>query len=92
MGAKGVAITFVTSEEGKELTNIEKLINREVPVRDVPGFRPTRKAEAVQKEPEPQTISRLHAPVHSSTEVATAKLPAKTLGSRFRPKRGRRRL
>lgn len=41
MGAKGVAITFVNREQGKELTNIEKLINREVPQRHVEGFTPS---------------------------------------------------
>ncbi len=92
MGAKGVAVTFVTSEEGKELTNIEKLINREITARTVQGFVPTSREQRAETPVEPAPLSRLHASVHSPREDTPAKLPAKTLGSRFRPKRGRRRL
>ncbi|RIK62028.1 MAG: ATP-dependent helicase [Planctomycetota bacterium] len=41
MGASGKAITFVTREEGPELTKIEKLINKEISQIDVPGFEPS---------------------------------------------------
>jgi ATP-dependent RNA helicase DeaD len=92
MGARGVAITFVRGEQGKELTNIEKLINREVPRRDVRGFEP---AEAQHRHDE-----RRHRPERKPPELAAAtagpsdaeppKKP-KTLGGRFRPSRRRRR-
>jgi ATP-dependent RNA helicase DeaD len=39
MGASGKAISFVTAEEGKELTKIEKLINRQIEELTYPGFR-----------------------------------------------------
>jgi ATP-dependent RNA helicase DeaD len=92
MGAQGVAITFVSSEEGKELTSAEMLINREIPQRHIEGFTPSPPPE----EPEPAApaepvLSRLEAPVFGSTD-GSEKLPPKTLGSRFRPARKRRRL
>lgn len=94
MGARGVAITFVSSEEGKELTNVEKLINREVPPRTVDGFNPTEREE---KPPESEaaqaTRSRFSAPVYAGQgEEPAAKSPPKTLGGRFKPARRRRRL
>ncbi|HUN82053.1 MAG TPA: DEAD/DEAH box helicase [Phycisphaerae bacterium] len=41
MGATGLAVTFVTREEGSELTEIEKLINKELHPWQVPGFTPS---------------------------------------------------
>ena len=38
MGAKGKAFTFVTSEQGDELTKVESLINMVVPQATVEGF------------------------------------------------------
>ncbi|MGB2988179.1 MAG: DEAD/DEAH box helicase [Phycisphaerae bacterium] len=92
MGAKGVAITFVTPDEGKELTNVEMLINTEIPQRTVPGFDPTPLKLEPTEPTKPAPLSRLRASVFSSGEEAPARLPPKTLGSRFRPARGRRRL
>jgi len=40
MGAFGKAISLVSRGEGKQLTAIEKLINKEVPVMDFAGFEP----------------------------------------------------
>ena len=91
MGAKGVAITLVTTEQGKELTNIERLINREIPIRTVRGFVPTSREERPPEPIQPAPLSRFQAPVHNSGEVSTAKLLPKTLGSRFRTARSRRR-
>ena len=92
MGAAGIAISFVTREQGKELTQVEKLINREVPQREVPGFTPRPpKQERVEALP-PVRTSRNEAPVFSDGTEAPRKAPPKTLGSRFRPARGRRRL
>jgi len=94
MGARGVAITFVTAEEGKELTNVEKLINREVPQRKVDGFKPrTLEPTPSEATAEPPPQSRFSAPVYGEADTQTAtKTPAKTLGGRFRPARRRRRL
>ena len=91
MGAKGVAISFVAKDQGKQLTNVEMLIDREVPEREIPGFEP-RPAREEQRQPaEPVPPSRYRAPVFSTGEASSRKLPPKTLGSRFRPQRGRRR-
>jgi ATP-dependent RNA helicase DeaD len=93
MGARGVAIAFVTTEQGKELTAVEKLINREIPKRIVPSFKPSPPPrEQTQEPPEPEPLSRYQAPVFAENGTNGEKLPPKTLGSRFRPSRGRRRL
>ena len=91
MGAKGIAITFVTREQGKELTMIEALINREIPLRKVNGFTPSPPPSAEEPVRTPQ-VSRLKASVYGDSQGVVAKAPAKTLGSRFRTKRRRRRL
>jgi len=94
MGARGVAITFVSREEGKELTNIEKLINREVPERKVKGFTPTPREEEPSESPEQAAErSRFKASVYAGEGgTMAAKSPPKTLGGRFKPARRRRRL
>lgn len=95
MGARGTAITFVTREQGEELTKVEKLINREVPQRRVEGFTPgDSRPRPDEHRPAPPARSRLQTPVYAeaTTEPAAAKMPPRTLGSRFKPKRGRRRL
>lgn len=90
MGARGIAVTFVTSEQGKELTAIEMLINREIPVRTIDGFVARPKAKEPEASVRPAEPSRLEAPVHSSGSDGSTKAPPKTLGSRFRTKRRRR--
>ncbi len=90
MGARGVAITFVSRDEGKELTNVELLINKEVPARDVAGFTPSARKE-VYKEPEPPAPpSRWEASVVAASDTTPVKRPPKTLGGKFRPSRRRR--
>lgn len=91
MGARGTAITLVTGEQGKELTNVEKLINREIPERIVPGIAVAPSKENAAEPPEPAPMSRFKAPVFAEGDAASQKLPQKTLGSRFRPARRRRR-
>ena len=93
MGARGVAISFISRDEGQLLTNIEILINREVPERGVDGFESRAPEDSSERTPERRLISRNEAPVHATADSASAKkLPRKTLGSRFKPARGRRRL
>ena len=41
MGAKGRAFTFVTREQGEELTKVEALINMIIPQAKIDGFTPT---------------------------------------------------
>ncbi len=92
MGQRGVAITLVTREQGKELTQIEKLINREIPARTVTGFTPSSSKPPPMERRGPAPASRLEVAVAAGTMTETAKMPPKTLGGRFRPRRGRRRL
>ncbi len=90
MGAKGVAITMVNRDEGNALTSIEMLINREVPQRQVAGFRPRPPAEKREtKTPVEQSAAR------SSQDSTTQgeppkKTPRKTLGGAFPVRRKRR--
>jgi superfamily II DNA/RNA helicase len=41
MGAKGRAFTFVTREQGEELTKVEALINMIIPLAQIEGFTPS---------------------------------------------------
>jgi len=92
MGAKGVAITFVAPDEGKELTSVEMLINREIPQKSVAGFEAPHPTERPSEAVPEAAPSRFHDSVFSSSTDSTRRPPPKTLGSRFRPARGRRRL
>jgi len=95
MGARGTAITFACRDEGKQLTTIERLINKQISEKKVEGFKPRPPREEVAPEPEqPRPLSRFQAPVHAATgtEEERKPPPKKTLGSRFKPARTRRRL
>ncbi len=98
MGARGTAITFVTREEGHELTRIEMLINKEIPQRLVDGFTTAVRAEpappppAPNKPPQPARYSEPIVQPGTTTVTPTAKPLPKTLGSKFKPSRFRRRL
>lgn len=91
MGAKGTAITFVTKEQGKEITNIEKLINQEIRIREIKGFVPRPAPERVGRA-SPGTPWSAPSPgaASSDTSTQTATKKPKTLGGRFRPARRRR--
>jgi len=97
MGSFGKAIAFVTREQGKQLTEIEILINKEVPEERIEGFVP---------HPEPAGVrgTSVAAPVASryvtspagagSTGERDAVAPParpKRLGAKFKPARRRRR-
>ncbi|MEE9295368.1 MAG: DEAD/DEAH box helicase [Phycisphaerae bacterium] len=94
MGARGCAISFVTQEQGKEITQIEMLINKIVEERKYDGFvpRPPRedyKPDWRQAQAVPQ--SRYAMPVSAADGGALpVKRPPKTLGSKFRTRRRRR--
>ncbi len=92
MGARGVAITFLTKDQGKELTNIEKLINEEISQREVPGFvaRPAPERAGEASLAAPWSTPALEGAGGGAQAPAVAKKP-KTLGGRFRPARRRRR-
>lgn len=87
MGARGTAISFVTAAEGKELTNIEILINRQVPERIVEGFKPRPPRERTPEHVTKQPPSRFAQPVAPASSDSAVKPPRKTLGGRFRTSR-----
>ncbi len=90
MGARGRAITFVTREQGKELTEVEKLINKEVPHKKYEAFvpRPSRDAPAPPPPPRPQQPAIAVTTGSTGGQVAT--VPRRTLGSKFPTRRRRR--
>ncbi len=91
MGARGIAITFVSADEGKELTNIEMLINREVPQRTLSGFvpRPPREDFVPRSGGRPRPDAPVRETV-TATPSEAPKGPPKTLGGRFKTRRRRR--
>lgn len=94
MGANGRAFSFVTPEQGKQLTEIEKLINKLIDVETIDGFdAPAPAAPIETPNGEPPKPSRYAQSVYDG-EASPAESPpvAKTLGSKFRPARRRRRL
>ena len=92
MGAFGRAISLVTSEQGKQLTEIEKLINCQIEPLILDGFTPRPPPNEALEPVPPPIVSRFKRPVFSGEGVPeTAKAPPRTLGSKF-PSRRRRRL
>ncbi len=92
MGARGRAISFVTREQGKQITEIEMLINKMVEERRYDSFTPRAPREEQNREPEVETVSRYDAPV-ATTDIGWTppdNAPRKTLGSKFRTRRRRR--
>lgn len=91
MGAHGKAVTFVTREEGKELTVIERLINKEIKECTYPGFAPSppppKRTEAEPSTPGAVVSSRLMVPA----QLGPGTPIRRTLGGRFTPTRKRRR-
>ncbi len=92
MGAFGKAISLVTTEQGKQLTEIEKLVNRQLTRIELDGFTPRPPPDELLIPEQPPAQSRFERSVFSDSdaEAATA-APPKTLGSKF-PTRRRRRL
>ncbi|HOA74061.1 MAG TPA: DEAD/DEAH box helicase [Phycisphaerae bacterium] len=89
MGSFGKAITFVGRDQGKQLTEIELLINKQIPQEKIEGFtpRPPREAETTyDQELQPAGIQA--AP---EAPPPQPKPPARRLGAKF-PTRRRRRL
>jgi ATP-dependent RNA helicase DeaD len=90
MGASGRAITFVTREQGKELTEVEKLINKEIPQLQFAAFVPRPPREEFvpppRHVPAVATAPAVAAPTHGSLTLP----PRRTLGSKFPVRRRRR--
>ena len=93
MGSSGRAITFVTREQGGDLTEIEMLINKQIAKLEVPGFAPT--------PPPRESMDRPHGPPRSAEPAlqpagALPATPARpsagpNLGGKFPLSRRRRR-
>jgi ATP-dependent RNA helicase DeaD len=95
MGATGKAFTFVTAEEGKELTEVEKLINKQIQQYQVEGFTPrvesTKRQTAPPLAEEVAVSTRLTQPAFASAgKDPQTSPPRRTLGGKFRPARRRR--
>ncbi len=87
MGSRGKAVSLVTREEGKLLTEIEMLINKQIPEAGYSGYKASPPEE--KREPEAAEVTsgdavagRLMAPAGGTTR--------RTLGGRFKPARRRR--
>ncbi|TWT40322.1 DEAD-box ATP-dependent RNA helicase CshA [Phycisphaerae bacterium RAS1] len=100
MGNVGYAVTFVTSEQGELLTDVEKLINKELPRMDapwVPAGPPVLKPPPLSQDAEGNERSggpaRLTEAAHRCNVLDSLgiKPVARTLGSRFRTARKFRR-
>jgi ATP-dependent RNA helicase DeaD len=105
MGSFGKAIAFVTREEGKQLTEVEMLINKQIESDQIEGFQaspppdrhrgafsPSRPSTARDRSPASQPAPAAAAMETVPAESAT-QTPArpKSLGARFKPSRRRRR-
>lgn len=95
MGNSGHAVTFVTPEQGRELTAIEVLINQELNPINVPRTAQTRTGSARNSSAVVESLTPLPRPQQASPRVTkgsteTDNRPRRTLGSRFpRPRRRR---
>lgn len=95
MGNRGYAVTFVCPDQGKLLTEVEKLINQELPLFDAPWVVKRARVEPEPSETDkngPTPPERYTKALHSCDTLESHGLqPVKrTLGSRFRTTRRRR--
>jgi ATP-dependent RNA helicase DeaD len=95
MGNSGNAVTFVTSEQGRELTAIEMLINRELNRVNAPSIAPkmngpARELSAVARRSADKPARKHATPRGAVPSEPTDNRPRRTLGSRFPRLRCRR--
>jgi ATP-dependent RNA helicase DeaD len=88
MGREGVAYTFVTTEEGGELTRIEMLINRLLKRDEIPGFAAVASLAAAAEAPEPIAAE----PSSNNADESSPPSPRPLPPGRRPPKRHRRAL
>jgi ATP-dependent RNA helicase DeaD len=88
MGREGVAYTFVTTEEGGELTRIEMLINRLLKRDEIPGFAAVASLAAAGDTPAPAAAE----PPGGETGEGSSPPPRPLPPGRRPPKRHRRAL
>jgi len=93
MGAFGAAYSLVTGEEGRQLTEVEKLINKQIVEERMEGFVPRAAPEpsAETRPSPPRSVPRHLQPVFAGSPPGEVPAAAKTLGAKFRPARRRRR-
>lgn len=94
MGAKGKAYTFVTRDQGEELTKVENLINMVIPVATVEGFEARPTPSDWNEGGPPAAEVKPAAPVPSRFETAgTESVPSRklTIGSKIPVTRRHRR-
>lgn len=89
MGHDGCALTFATREQGREITEIEKLINRELIPFERPWLKLRKSAShphAAPIKPHTSTMRQLAAapPLQEALKAAAPASGVRTLGSRFR--------
>ncbi len=96
MGASGKAISFVTREQGEVLTSVEQLINKQLELIEVDGFRPSPPPkggdEREFREPAAQAPRAAAAATTAAQAPAAMASQTQTLGGKFPPSRRRRRL
>jgi ATP-dependent RNA helicase DeaD len=93
MGATGKAITFVGRDQGQELSEIEKLINKQISQLQVEGFEPSPppRDEATPAAASAWPFPGVEVPVQAAAAPAP-EAPARTLAGKFPlPRRRRRR-
>jgi ATP-dependent RNA helicase DeaD len=83
MGARGRAFTFVCRDEGKQLTEVEILINRQIEMYRFDGFDPRPRQLAKPDGPAAPSVAASPA---AAVQTAISK-PKVTLGAKFKPKR-----
>jgi ATP-dependent RNA helicase DeaD len=84
MGREGIAFTFVTSEQGNELTRIEMLINKLLERDEIEGFQAVAEVAPPQREGDPATTPP------GDTPAETAPAAKKPAPGRRAPRRHRR--
>jgi len=93
MGEAGRAITFVTPEEGPDLTAIEKLINKQLHQVELKGFEPSpppRGNEGTNaRTTKTKILGRSEAPIFAAKRDKGVPV-RRTLGGKFPPRRKRR--
>jgi ATP-dependent RNA helicase DeaD len=92
MGREGVAYTFVTTEEGGELTRIEILINRLLKRDEIDGFNTVGGAATTSRRPAGSTDKASDGVNEEPTAPEEPKPPRPTPPGRRAPKRHRRAL
>lgn len=96
-GQEGVAWTFVSSEEGRLLTAVEKLANIEIPRLEYPDFTPGEIPQSVREKqarreqlaataPKPTSKSMASAPPPSSAKADPTRFPGGLVPKKMPPK------